>query len=238
MKAIKVTTLNLQGFINWESRNQAILNYMQSEGPDIAFFQEVVYLSGTSPYNQAQLLNQQLGYAYEQSAVTRLQPSTVYAVFREGLAAISKYPIIKSDTLVLQQEPGDEHNRIIQLLDIQIDNQIVKFVNVHFSLTDYDNYATAHLKETLEILASRGEERIIVGDFNMNYLEELEYLWGAQYKASTYTPYVSFASQNKRVDYFLIPKAYEFASLSTSGDTLSDHRAVSAVLTDSASAAS
>ena len=100
---MKLTTLNLQGFIDWEQRQPAIEAYLQSVQPDVIFFQEVVYLPNISPYNQAQILNVEMKYTFENSAVTRLQPSKAYGTYREGLATLSKYPIVKTDTLILKK---------------------------------------------------------------------------------------------------------------------------------------
>jgi len=223
---MKLTTLNLQGFIDWEQRQPAIEAYLQSVQPDVIFFQEVVYLPNISPYNQAQILNGALKYTFENSAVTRLQPSKAYGTYREGLATLSKYPIVKTDTLILKKAPDDEHNRIVQLIDIKVDDDIIKLANVHFSLTDTIDFATAHLKETLAILSTRNEERIIAGDFNIDHLEALSDVWDDHYRASTEVPYISYPYMHKRNDYVLVPKNYSFIDISTSGDELSDHRAV------------
>jgi len=225
---MKITTLNLQAFHNWEIRQPAIIEYLRSIDADVVLFQEVVYLPTISPYNQVQILNQALDYPYIQSAITRLQPSPEFETYREGLAALSKYPVLQSDTIVLKQAPGDEHNRIVQLLDVSVGDSVIKIANIHFSLTDTVDYATAHLKETLEILSARGEQRIIAGDFNINHLEALSEIWDEWYRSSTEKDYISYPAMNKRVDYFLIPKSYSFLDISTSTDDLSDHRAVTA----------
>jgi endonuclease/exonuclease/phosphatase family metal-dependent hydrolase len=227
---VKITTLNLQGFIAWEKRNTNILAYLKHEKPDVVLFQEVVFLPEIAARNQAQLLNAKLGYAYEHSVVSRLQVGLEHPVYREGLAAISKHPILKSDTIVLKQAAGDEHNRIVQLLDIFVNGQVIKLANVHFSLTDDVDFATAHLQETIEILHARGDERIIAGDFNLNHLEELAPLWQDGYHSSTDFPYISFPGMEKRNDYFLIPKKYRFGHLTTSDENLSDHNAVTTTI--------
>jgi endonuclease/exonuclease/phosphatase family metal-dependent hydrolase len=195
-------------------------------------FQEVVFLPTISPYNQVQLLNTELEYPQQHSVITRLQASTKYDTYREGLAVLSKYPVMATDTIVLKQSPNDEHNRIVQLVDVVVDGQTIKLANVHFSLTDTIDFATAHLRETLEILAARGEERIVAGDFNLSHLEELSDMWADTYRASTEQDYITFPKTNKRIDYFLIPKAYSFDSISTSeGAVLSDHQAVTVDIT-------
>jgi endonuclease/exonuclease/phosphatase family metal-dependent hydrolase len=223
---MRLTTLNLYGFTDWEQRKPEIIDYLKATNPDVIFFQEVVFLPDLSPFNQVQILNQELGYQYEHSAITRLQDSPHYDAYREGLAMLSKYPVTKSNTVVLKQEEGDEHNRILQLVDILMGDQTIKLANVHFSLTDDVDFATAHLMETLEIMNGHNEKRIIAGDFNMDHLEDLEHIYKDNYEASTKIPYISYPTMNKRNDYVLVPKPFTIKNLSLSSDKLSDHTAV------------
>lgn len=223
---LTATTLNLQGFNDWQQRQPAILDYLQQTDADIVVFQEVVYLPEISVLNQVQLLNQTLHYPSLHSAVTRLQVGLDYPVYREGLAFISKHPVISTDTIILKQAEGDEHNRIVQLIDLLINGEVVKFANVHFSITDYVDFATEHFKETLELLKARGEQRIIIGDYNLNSIDESATFWKEDYSASTVVPYISFPQMNKRIDYALIPIHYRFESISVSSETLTDHTAL------------
>lgn len=216
----------MQGFTDWQQRMPEIVAYITETKPDVILFQEVVFIPEISPFNQMQLLNQELGYPYEHSSVTRLQDSDTYKTYREGLAVLSVHPLTESDTIVLKKHHDDEHTRIVQLIDIQATDRKMLLANVHFSLTDNTDFATAHLQETLEIIADKGEERIIAGDFNIDHLEDLSDIWGERYEASTKVSYISFPSMNKRNDYILVPKQFTFDEISTSGDTLSDHRAV------------
>ena len=101
------------------------------------------------------------------STISRLQVGLEYPVYREGLALISKYHIRSSDTLTLKKDDTDEHNRILQLIDVWVGNQIIRIGHVHFLITDFVDYATPHLEETLEILEARHEKRILIGDFNI-----------------------------------------------------------------------
>lgn len=225
MKLI-ITSLNLQAFDDWTTRSPKILEYLAATNPDVALFQEVVFLPGVSPHNQAQLLNQQLRYPFQVSTISRLQESSKYPIYREGLALISKYPITSSDTLILKKAANDEHNRILQLIDILVDGRTMRLANIHYSITDVIDFATPHLEETLTILKARNEKRIMIGDFNLTHLEESAHLWENDYKASTAFEYISYPSMEKRVDYALIPNEYDFVSVSVSGDGLSDHRAL------------
>lgn len=228
---MKITTLNLQGFDNWEERVAYITAHLKHENPDLILFQEVVFLPEVNARNQVQILNDQLHYPYQQTTISRLQVGLEYPVYREGLGCLSRYPIATSDIIVLKQAPGDEHQRIVQLLDIAVGNEIIKLAHVHFSITDFTDYATPQLEETLALLKARGEERIIVGDFNLNHLEESIELWGDAYDATTKFPYISYPSMEKRNDYFLIPKRYSFETFAVSDDEhISDHNALTATI--------
>lgn len=228
---MKLTTLNLQGFTDWQQREPKIVEYLKQISSDAIFFQEAVFLPEVSPYNQAQLVNKSLGYLFEHSAITRLQVGEEYPTYREGLTVLSKTPVVKTDTIILKKVPADEHNRIVQLIDIFIDNRTIKFANVHFSITDLADFATAHLQETLDILEARGETRIIIGDFNLSTLEGSKAFWNDTYVSSEKTPYITYPSMNKRTDYVLLPKEYSFKDIRVSDDSLSDHRALTVVIT-------
>lgn len=145
---ISLATLNLQGFDSWgtsdtwEKRVPNVVRYVNETKPDIICFQEIVYLPEISPFNPAQLLNQQLNYPFEASSITRLQVGRKYPVYREGLATLSKLTVTKTDTVVLKQAEGDAHNRIVQFIDVRLpDGGMLKIANVHFSITDYVDFA-------------------------------------------------------------------------------------------------
>lgn len=75
---LTLTSFNLQGFEEWERRSPLILEYLAKVNPDVVFFQEAIFVPNVSPHNQAQLLNQELGYPYEMSTISRLQESAQY----------------------------------------------------------------------------------------------------------------------------------------------------------------
>jgi endonuclease/exonuclease/phosphatase family metal-dependent hydrolase len=226
-------SLNVQAFTDWEDREAQIIEYVRQNDPDVVLFQEVTFLPQIASENQVSLVNKTLKYRYENTAVTRLQDSPHFENYREGLGLISKWPIVKSETIILKQQLLDEHQRIVQLIDILVDDTVVKFANVHFSISDnYESFPREHLSELLQILESRGETRILGGDFNMNSIDLHADLWQDKYISSSVVDYISYPSMNKRVDYFLLPKEYAFLNIKTSGDGLSDHRALTVTATD------
>lgn len=229
---MRITTLNLFGYFDdWQSRQKNIVQYLSNADADIVFFQEVVYLPDKSTYTQVSELGKALTYPYEHIAVTRLQTSTEHSEYREGLSLLSNHPIIKSETLVLRQDPEDHLQRIVQLVDVKIGEEIVMFANVQFA--ELPRHAATHLQELLEILHSRHEQRIIVGDFNIPNIDIPLYaqLWQQDYISSSATPYISYPSLDTRLDYVLLPKTYAFVETTLSDDTLSDHRALTVEVT-------
>ncbi|THG28709.1 endonuclease/exonuclease/phosphatase family protein [Naasia lichenicola] len=224
---MRITTLNLRGFFDWETRVDRIVGYLDATDPDLAVFQEVVYLPDLSPRIQPDLLNDLVKrpFPYRHASVTRLQSSPDGKPYREGLASGSRHPVVASEALVLRHEQADPHNRLAQLLDVDVDGSIWKLANVHLSIRD--DYALHHLEEVLGILDSRGEKRIIGGDFNINHLERHRSLWKEGYVlTSELEQYVSYGKSGQANDYFLVPKEYAVTDITLSDDGLSDHRAL------------
>lgn len=227
---MKVTTLNLAGYKNWDKRKNNIISYLNDLKPDVVFLQEVKYDTQHSSHIQSKHLNDKLStpYLYFQSCISRIYQTSEGEDSREGLAVLSKYPIIDSEALVLAKRPDDKHTRIIQKVRLLVNNDIVSFVNVHFS---NNQYSSEQLEETLDIVRHSGERSIVLGDFNIFDLRALKHLYSSEYIASTeISTYVSFPSENVTLDYVLVPKEYRLISLSV-GENMSDHNALSFDLT-------
>lgn len=225
---MKLTTLNLQGFVDWDKREQAIVTYLKDTNSDIVFFQEVVFIPEISPDTSATRIGKQLDYPYTQTVVSRLQTSDLYTDFREGLSIMSKFPITHSETLVLKQNKHDHLQRIVQLFNVVHRGVTTKFANIHFAQNP--ELAYEHLEELLEIFKSRNEQRTIIGDFNMPDLKHLT-IWQEQYNASTSEYYISFPGNNNRIDFVLTPKPTTISKMSLSPDGISDHRALTVTIT-------
>lgn len=224
---MKIISLNLRGFFDWQERLPHIVAYLQAQQPDLVLLQEVVYLPGLSPYPQLDLLNVELGFAHRHASVSRLQPSPQFGAYREGLGVLSRLPVRGSETIILLHEEGDPHHRLVQFAEIADPDggPDWPFANVHLSVRD--DFALHQLEEVLGMLKARGETRIIGGDFNVNHLERRSRLWRDDYVlTSEIEHYVSFASSNQANDYFLVPKSFATTSITLSPDGLSDHRAL------------
>jgi endonuclease/exonuclease/phosphatase family metal-dependent hydrolase len=222
---MKVTTLNLAGYKNWNERASNITTYLDDTKSDVVFLQEVKFNIEYSPFTQSKYLNSLLStpYPYSLSTVSRIFESSG-SESREGLAVLSKYPIIDSEVIVLKKREDDKHTRIIQKVALLVDSQVVNFTNVHFSNNDYSD---EQLAETLRIIKDTGNKSVVLGDFNIFDIKTVADLYTSNYTVSTdFSQYVSFPSENVTLDYILMPHDYVFSSL-TVGENLSDHNAIS-----------
>ena len=226
---MKVTTFNLAGYKNWSEREANIVSYLNETASDVVFFQEVKFDSQFSPQSQAQYINSKLKnpYPFSAAGVTKYYQPSHGEPYREGLAVLSSFPIIESESLVLTKRPDDKHTRIIQNVCLQVGEQTAHFTNVHFS---NNQYSAEQLKETLEILRSRKVKSVVLGDFNIFDLGDMKNTYADLYEASSdVKAYVSFPSENLTLDYILVPKPSEILSL-TLGEGMSDHNALTAEL--------
>ena len=221
---MRITTLNLRGFFDWDARSPQIVAYLRGIDPDVVLFQEVVFLPDVSPFSPVELLNRDLGLPFRHEAITRLQRGRTHPVYREGLAVLSKLPLASTQTLALQHETGDPHQRIVQLVDVAAEDGLWPLANVHLSVRD--DFALHHLGEVLTIVRDRGERRVLGGDFNVNHLERHAALWHDAVLTSTVARYRSHPSSEENDDYFLVPTEFRIDRVQVSGDGLSDHEAI------------
>ncbi|HEX6258319.1 MAG TPA: endonuclease/exonuclease/phosphatase family protein, partial [Candidatus Saccharimonadales bacterium] len=112
---LKIISLNLAGFKDWEPRKQKIIDFIDKENPDILLLQEVKFDPSISAFSQSILLNQLLRkpFQFTQTTVSKFYQPSVGEAYREGLAILSKFPIKDSEALVLVKQADDKHPRII-----------------------------------------------------------------------------------------------------------------------------
>jgi endonuclease/exonuclease/phosphatase family metal-dependent hydrolase len=227
---MRITSLNLRGFFDWDARLPRVVDYLRSVQPDVVLLQEVVYLPEISPFSPAELLNRELALPFRHESITRLQRGVLHRVYREGLAVLSRLPVPVTEAVVLRHEQGDPHNRIVQFVDVEQDGVVWPLGNVHLSVRD--DFALHHLGEILEMARARKERPILGGDFNVDHLEQHAELWkGDARLTSEVRTYQSHPSSHENDDYFLVPNEYAIDTVLVSGDDLSDHEALTVDLT-------
>jgi len=230
MTILKILNLNLYNYNNWDERKLKIIDFIQKNNPDIIALQEVRddVQFNKKGYNQAKQLNSRLNYPYyafsEVTDKRKERPERYDHYCIEGIAVLSKLPIIKIEKEKLKKHPKDIHNCGNLYVRVQAEKTI-DFLVVHFSNSDL--FSLLHLKETLKQIKSKKITPIIAGDFNMWDYQKLYNLIKKDYKSSRqYKEYISYPPKKWTLDYILIPKEFKFKSFKCTGKGLSDHRAL------------
>lgn len=227
---IKIFDLNLWRYNDFENRISSIVKNIENLQPDIIFLQETQLDLRYSTITQEEIIKNKLSADYRYSL-----HSTIYKKeyqrgqkleksIDHGMGIISKHPILNSFEYYLKQDDKNTEPRSILFFDLEINNIIHKFINIHF--TNSEELAKKELHEVFNLLKYRAETRIMVGDFNLfnmsDYLKENnDYLLSHDFKK-----YVSFPKDSGTLDYILIPKNYYFNRLECLEDYMSDHRAL------------
>lgn len=229
MKTIRILSLNLWNYNHWNKRKPNIVRFINKENPDIIFFQEVRDDTefNKKGNNQAKQLNKMLGYpSYAFYSVTNKRkenPEKYKHYCREGIAILSKFPIIKTERTELKKHPDDRH--ICGNLHVRMNvGKIIDLICVHFSNNDL--FSKLHLIETMKQIRKKNIHPILAGDFNMWRTDWLTKLTGTKYTNSfLYKKYISYPARKWALDYVVIPKEYRFTSFKCAG-SLSDHKAL------------
>ncbi len=228
-KMVKLLNLNLWNYTDWKNRKEKIIQFVQQHNPDIITLQEVRddIQFNKKGYNQAKQLNDELNYPYYAfypvTDKRKERPEKYKHYCIEGIAVLSKFPILKIEKHKLRKHPDDRYTCGNLYVKIKAE-KIIDLIVVHFSNSDL--FSLLHLIETLSIIKKKKIEPIIAGDFNMWHQDWLNDLTSQEYVSSMqYKKYLSYPLNKWTLDYILIPKKYKFKSLKCEGD-VSDHKAL------------
>lgn len=227
-KRVKIASLNLWQFNDWEQRVRDIIDLVKKVDPDILLTQETQIDPNFDDRNQIEILNEKLCYPYFlfQPAEVRTQKKGVKLPFpvSHGLGVLSKFPL-EFEVLRLTRASDDKENRIILVCSANIEGLYMNFANVHFSNSNL--WAEDHFKETLAVLDERNIQPILVGDFNIYNIEKYKDIYGDKYISSSEKfEYISYPDDGASLDYFLIPKNCEFLNFKCQNEYVSDHRMI------------
>jgi endonuclease/exonuclease/phosphatase family metal-dependent hydrolase len=172
---LKLMTLNLWCYFDWENRKDNIKSVIKRLEPDIIAFQEVQTNRSFSPWSQSDLIADDCDFKYRVFAPTYRRTGQIDkdgGMTQEvsfGLALISKYPIISSETHFLRRHPDYDEACSVLFTKLNINNQEVDICNVHFGNSDL--FSDLHLKELMDLCNDRKIKPIILGDFNNFHLD-------------------------------------------------------------------
>ncbi|HXX70196.1 MAG TPA: endonuclease/exonuclease/phosphatase family protein [Polyangiaceae bacterium] len=178
MKTFRVATLNIWNrFGPWEARLAAIRETLRALGPDLLGLQEVVKLdSGQGDsLDQAGAIAEGLGY---ETAYSRAHDEPWL-----GNAALSRWPILRSQTFELPRAGTDERRTLLHA-DVEAPFGKVPFFVTHLNWRfDEGHVREAQVREIAlrieSIVDDEGFPAILVGDFNAESdSDEMRYLRG------------------------------------------------------------
>jgi len=231
-RKIKVMTLNIRNYHNFEARKPKIIALIRKHNPDIVALQEARddRSKNQEGMDQATQLNQELQYPHftflPATDMNKAKGLTDRPLCYEGIALLSKFPF-SSEEFSLQKHKDDIYERKVLIGYVKLDNKQIPFFIVHFSPNDL--FARLHAEQTLEY--AEKIQPIIIGDLNIRSSEVEKLSKKHNFTSSTTYKYISFPEDKCSYDYILLPKYASFLSFTCLSDEVSDHRAIIAEIT-------
>lgn len=237
---LKIITLNVWRYYEWEKRKQKLLRFLKKKNADIVLFQEAASSEKSEWKNQIEEINEQLDYPYysysNMAKMTKWHEEPIDYKMYYGLGIISKYKIKKYEFIKLKPVLKDKDFGFLHII-IETEKGDIDLIDVHFENTDKGS--SEQLKETLKWCEKKKISPVIAGDFNMKETETLKEIAGEDYEISYFIkPYFSFMptnfSNNKEpitLDYIIVKKnKFQIKKVKCIKNTPSDHNSVLAVV--------
>lgn len=233
---LKIITLNIWRYYEWEERKEKVISFLKRENADIVLFQEAASSEKSKWKNQVEEINEKLKYKF--SAFEKLMKMAKwhekplnYEMYY-GFGILSKYKIKKTELIKLKHIIKDKDFGFMYI-NLEIDSKEITILNVHFENTDEGS--EEHLKETLRWCDKKKIFPIIAGDFNMKEVETLRKITGKKYEISYFIkPYFSFMptefSNNQEpitLDYIITNKnKFKIENIKCVENSPSDHKPI------------
>ncbi len=232
----KVATLNIWCYFDWENRKENLASLLRDQSPDFLALQEAQTNHDFSHWPQSDFVANACGLKYRVFAPTYKRDGQIdkkggYTQETSfGLAFLSRYPIISSETYFLKQHPDHDEACSVLFVTVERDGAEMEFCNVHFGNSDL--FSDLHLKELMELCHRRGITPIIMGDFNNFDLGAYKTTQLKGYALSTdVATYISMPKDKGTLDYIAAPaNEYLIKDVVCPKDYVSDHRIVLAKL--------
>lgn len=196
---MKILSLNLCNDPKLDNnlKYHLISDFIIEENIDIVILQEVfqsqsedIAYENVRFYNKALLIQNIMGQKGGRKYHEKIHMfKTCWDIYDEGLAVISKYPIVKSFTKTISNITDYENYKKRDMLNVVVDHfgKLISISNLHLGWTDKtENWQDQFDKAISAINESTRKERIdcsiIAGDFNISsdspefkYIESLGY---------------------------------------------------------------
>ena len=173
---MKLLTLNLHLWHEEDQINKLkkIANFIKENDVGVCFFQEVAQLESNELIvdnirkdNNAYLIKEYLDKEYYLYFEYK---KNGYEVYNEGLAILSKYPLINKDWFYISKvkDSKDWHTRIIVKASIKYNNEIIDLYSTHMG---WDEGIERYFDQVDEYVKNINFQNkfILAGDFNCMY---------------------------------------------------------------------
>lgn len=227
---LKIISLNIWNYHDWDKRKIDLLNFFRREKPDLILFQEInddTRYNNPVNHNLAEQINNELKYPICKTFFHTTFDSTTKKElgahsYKQGLAILSTKKISEIRHCILHKEKEDKYQRGIVIFKIDQEKEI-RIVNLHFS--NNKTFASKQWEETQKIANQLNIRPIFVGDFNIFKEDFVNTTLPTNYSA-TYLeePYISYPNENQTLDYLVYPKEINIKSFICPDINISDHR--------------
>lgn len=234
---LRIMTLNMWGYYEWENRKAALLSLVNAQKPACIALQEVQLNHAFSHYPESDFIADNCGYQYRIFAPTYPRNNQIDQTgvrnqrTSYGLAFLSKYPIISAETHYLRRYPDHDEECSVVFCKIAVDGVTIDICVVHFA--NSDKHSDLHLNELMDVCEQRNQQPIILGDFNNFNLAAYKETRLKDYTLSTDSAeYISMPKDNGTLDYIVAPTyRYALSDIHCAPEYVSDHRALLATVT-------
>ena len=233
---LKVITINVWRYYEWEKRKDKLIDFLKKENADIILFQEAASSERFAWKNQIEEINENLNYrsfAFEKLVkMTKWYEEPIDYEMYYGFGILSKYEIKKSELIKLSHVMKEKDFGFMHIV-VEKNKKNFDFLSVHFENTDEGS--KQQLKETLNWCEKKKISPIIAGDFNMKDTNTLGEIASGNYEISYFVKkYFSFMptefSNNKEpitLDYIIVKKTkFKIKKVQCVEDSPSDHKPI------------
>ena len=138
---IKVLTINIWRYFDWNKRKEKLLDFLKKQGADIVFLQEVAYDERLKDKweNQLEEINEVVGYRNtfygKLRDMLKWHQEPINWKMHYGLALLTNYPITKKELVILPHIELDKNFGFLHV-EIKTPKGKIDLIDVHLENTD------------------------------------------------------------------------------------------------------
>lgn len=213
---------------------QELADFINQENPDVVALQEVDILTHRERAVHQNGRNFISELAYYTKMLSAFGKTINYRGGYYGIGVLSKYPIIKSERILLLYPPGSREQRAYLVTTIELPNgKHINFVSTHLEYTNNQGVREIQVEALNKDLLNRDIPTIICGDFNATpNAKEIKEGMEAWKHVSTDDFTILDNNPTSKIDYiFCYPQSsWEFIRAETPDVRLSDHLPITATI--------